>query len=67
MKDKEQIEKQLIKLLKDQVDRLESGDTSDIIMYKMIRHQIFALEDILELNVINNDYCEDKTGLTYRG
>ena len=50
MKSQEQIEKQLIKLLREQADRLEKGDIDDIVMYKIIRNQIPVLEDILELD-----------------
>lgn len=53
MKNQEQIEKQLVTLLREQADRIENGDMNDIIMYKSIRQQIPVLEDILELNVIN--------------
>lgn len=53
MKNQEQIEKQLIKLLREQADRLEKGDVHDLIMYKFVRQQIPILEDILELNIIN--------------
>lgn len=53
MKSQEQVEKQLIKLLREQADRLEKGDVNDIIVYKSIRQQIPVLEDILELNIIN--------------
>lgn len=50
MKSQEQVEKQLIKQLREQADRLEKGDIEDIITYKTIRQQIAVLEDILELN-----------------
>ena len=51
MKSQEQVEEQLIKLLRGQADRLEKGDVT---MYMIVRHQIPVLEDILELNVINS-------------
>lgn len=50
MKSQEKIEKQLIKLLREQADRLEKGD---IVVYKIVRNQIPVLEDVLELNVLN--------------
>ncbi|WP_308779783.1 hypothetical protein [uncultured Clostridium sp.] len=54
MKSQEKVEKQLIKLLREQAYRLEKGDIDDIVVYKIIRNQIPVLEDILELNVLNN-------------
>ncbi|MCY6957864.1 hypothetical protein [Clostridium brassicae] len=53
MKSQEQVEKQLVELLREQADRLEKGDIKDIFVYKAIRQQIPVLEDILELNVLN--------------
>lgn len=53
MKSQDQVEKQLIKILRDQADRLEKGESEDIIMYKATRQQIPVLEDILELNILN--------------
>ena len=54
MKSQEKVEKQLIKLLREQAYMLEKGDIDDIVVYKIIRNQIPVLEDILELNVLNN-------------
>ena len=34
MKSQEQVEKQFIRLLREQADRLEKGDVNDIIVYK---------------------------------
>lgn len=53
MKSQEEIEKQLIKLLREQADRLEKGDIDDIVVFKIVRNQIPVLEDVLELNVLN--------------
>jgi hypothetical protein len=51
LKNQEQVEKQLIKTLREQADRLEKGEVEDIITYRAIRQQIPILEDILGLNV----------------
>ena len=54
MKSQERVEQQLIKTLREQADRLEKGDVSDITFYKIARQEVAVLEDILELNVYKN-------------
>jgi hypothetical protein len=50
MKSQEQLEKQLVRILREQADRLEKGEIEGIITYKAIRQQVAVLEDVLELN-----------------
>jgi len=52
VKSQEQIEKQLINILREQADSLEKGDMENILCYKTLRQEVCVLEDILELNVI---------------
>lgn len=51
MKSQEQVEKKLIELLREQADRLEKGDSVDIMVYKINRNRIETLENVLELNI----------------
>ena len=50
MKSQEQVEKKLIELLREQADRLEKGDSVDIMVYKINRNRIETLENVLDLN-----------------
>lgn len=51
MKSQEQVEKKLIELLREQADRLEKGDSVDIMVYKINRNRIETLENVLDLNI----------------
>ncbi len=53
MMNQEDIEKKLIQLLREQADRLESGVDSDRALYKIGRHHVSTLEDVLELSNID--------------
>lgn len=53
MKSQEQILRELIKMLREQADRLEKCDFESLLTYKVVRQQIPILEDVLELNILN--------------